>query len=397
VPVGDPQLDLGELPPRGEALEFSIEIGVLPTAQLGDYKALEVARREPAVEEQQIEQEIDAMRERLARLQTAERAAATGDFVVVDYVGSIAPVDSAEDGAEWETFSGGEGRDQLVELGGGNLIPGFEEALIGASAGESRTVALTFPADYGNTELAGREASFEVSVKEVKLKELPAVDEDFAIDAGFDDLQELRGDIGARLLEAEEGRVEAEFRQAALDAAVAAASVALTPELITARAREMWERMLHSLSHRGVSREAYLQIVGREAADILADMEPEADQALRREAVITAVVAAEAISPSEEELLEALAPTAEREGVEPQKLLGDLRSAGRLEEVREDLAARQAIDLLAAAAKPIPLAQAQAREQLWTPEKAAGKPAGAQKGADAPARLWTPTDQRSGS
>jgi trigger factor len=284
-----------------------------------------------------------------------------------------------------------------VELGGGNLIPGFEEALIGASAGESRTVALTFPADYGNTELAGREASFEVSVKEVKLKELPAVDEDFAIDAGFDDLQELRGDIGARLLEAEEGRVEAEFRQAALDAAVAAASVALTPELITARAREMWERMLHSLSHRGVSREAYLQIVGREAADILADMEPEADQALRREAVITAVVAAEAISPSEEELLEALAPTAEREGVEPQKLLGDLRSAGRLEEVREDLAARQAIDLLAAAAKPIPLAQAQAREQLWTPEKAAGKAAGAQKGADAPARLWTPTDQRSAS
>jgi len=381
VPVGDPQLDLGELPPRGEALEFSIEIGVLPTAQLGDYKALEVARREPAVEEQQIEQEIDAMRERLARLQTAERAAATGDFVVVDYVGSIAPVDSAEDGAEWETFSGGEGRDQLVELGGGNLIPGFEEALIGASAGESRTVALTFPADYGNTELAGREASFEVSVKEVKLKELPAVDEDFAIDAGFDDLQELRGDIGARLLEAEEGRVEAEFRQAALDAAVGAASVQLTPELVTARAREMWERMLHSLSHRGVSREAYLQIVGREEADILADMEPEAGQALRREAVITAVVAAEAVSPSEEELLEALAPTAERDGVEPQKLLGDLRSAGRLEEVREDLAARQAIDLLAAAAKPIPLAQAEAREQIWTPGKE--KPASATK-------LWTP-------
>ncbi len=400
VPVGDPQLDLGELPPRGEALEFSIEIGVLPTAQLGDYKALEVARREPAVEEQQIEQEIDAMRERLARLQTAERAAATGDFVVVDYVGSIAPADAAdaaEDGAAWETFSGGEGRDQLVELGGGNLIPGFEEALIGASAGEARTVALTFPADYGNTELAGREASFEVTVKEVKLKELPAVDDDFAIDAGFDDLQELRGDIGARLLEAEEGRVEAEFRQAALDAAVGAASVQLTPELVTARAREMWERMLHSLSHRGVSREAYLQIVGREEADILADMEPEAGQALRREAVITAVVAAEAVSPSEEELLEALAPTAERDGVEPQKLLGDLRSAGRLEEVREDLAARQAIDLLAAAAKPIPLAQAQAREQLWTPEKAAGKPAGAQKGADAPARLWTPTDQRSAS
>ena len=159
---------------------------------------------------------------------------------------------------------------------------------------------------------------------------------------------------------------------------MAGARVALTPELVKARAREMWERMLHSLSHRGISREAYLQIVGREEADILAEMEPEAELALRREAVITAIVAAEGISPSEEELLEALAPTAEREGIEPHKLLDELRAAGRLEEVREDLAAREAIDLIAAAAKPIPLAQAQAREQLWTPEKAGETPAGAE-------------------
>ncbi len=393
VPVGDPQVDLGELPAKGGSLEFSIEIGVLPKAELGDYKALEVGRREPTVAEEQIEQEIDGMRERLARLQTAERPAATRDFVVVDYVGSIAAADSSGEAEEWEPFAGGEGRDQLVELGGGNLIPGFEESLLGASAGESRTVALTFPADYGNTELAGRQASFEVTVKEVKLKELPALDEDFAIDAGFDDLDELRADIRGRLTEVEEGRVQAEFRQAALDAAVAAARVQVTPELVTARAREMWERMLHSLAHRGVSREAYLQIVGREEPDILAEMEPEAELALRREAVITAIVAVEGISPSEEELLEALVPTAERDGVEPHKLLDELRSAGRLEELREDLAARQAIDLLAAAAKPIPLARAQARERLWTPEKAGARPAGAQDVADAPARLWTPTDQ----
>jgi trigger factor len=388
VPVGDPKLDLGELPPKGEALEFSIEIGVLPTAELGDYKGLEVARREPEVEDEQIQREIDAMRERLARLETAERPAATGDFVVVDYVGSMVPA-SAPEGTAAEPFAGGEGRDQLVELGGGNLIPGFEEALIGAGAGETRTIDLTFPAEYGNTELAGREASFEVTVKEVKLKQLPEVDEDFAIDAGFDDIEELRGDIRARLLEVEQGRVDADFRQAALDAAVAAARVELTPELTAARAREMWERMLHSLSHRGITREAYLQITGRDEADILKEMEPEAELALRREAVITAIVAAEDISPSEEELLEALVPTAESEEVQPQKLLEDLRSAGRLEELREDLAARQAIDLLAAEAVPIPLAQAQAREQLWTPEKAeAGETAGAE--ASTPARLWTP-------
>jgi trigger factor len=402
VPVGDPRLDLGELPGQGQALEFSIEIGVLPTATLGEYRGLEVGRREPEIADEQIEQEIEAMRERLARLQTAERPAGAGDFVVVDYVGSLAPdatedaseADSAEDRLEgWEPFAGGEGRDQLIELGSGNLIPGFEEGLLGASAGETRIVPLKFPDDYGNQELAGRRTSFEITVKEVKLKELPEVDDDFATDAGFDDLQELRDDIRARLTEVEQERIQAEFRQAALDAAVAGAEVQLTPELIKARAREMWERMLHSLSHRGITREAYLQIVGREEADILTEMEPEAEMALRREAVITAIVAAEGIDPSEDELLQALVPIAEREDLEPQKLLGQLRGAGRMEEVREDLAARQAIDLLAAAAKPIPLAQAQAREQLWTPEKAQQAPASAAAPGDpgdAPARLWTP-------
>ncbi len=386
VPVGDPQLDLGELPPHGEALEFSIEIGVLPKATLGDYRGLEVARREPEVEGQLIDQEIEEMRERLARLERAERAAASSDFVVIDYVGSIASTEAGEEQPTWEAFAGGEGRDQLVELGSGNLIPGFEEALVGASAGETRTVALTFPEEYGSAELAGRDASFEVTVKEVKLKELPAVDEDFAIDAGFDDVEELRGDIQARLLEAEQGRIEAEFRQAALDAAVAAAKVEVTPELVSARAREMWERMLHSLSHRGITREAYLQITGRAEEEILEEMAPEADLALRREAVITAIVAAEDVTPTEEHLIEALAPMAEREDIEPATLLEDLRSAGRLEEVREDLAARQAIDLVADSAKPIAPAQAKAREDLWTPEKEASTA----EGAEAPARIWTP-------
>ena len=252
------------------------------------------------------------------------------------------------------------------------------------AAGETRTVALSFPADYGSEELAGREASFEITVKEVKRKQLPPLDEDLAIDAGFDDLEELREDVRRRLTEAEQERIEAEFRQAALDAAVANASVALTPELVRARAREMWERMLHSLAHRGISREAYLQIVGREETDVLADMEPEAELALRREAVITAVVDAEGISPTEQELLEALAPMAEREDVEPQKLLEDLRAAGRLEELREDLAARQAIAAIAASAKPIPLAQAEARERLWTPADDAG--AGAEHGSGRRAR-----------
>jgi trigger factor len=291
-------------------------------------------------------------------------------------------------------FDGGEGRDQLIELGGGKLIPGFEEGLLGAGAGETRTVGLKFPADYGNTELADREASFEIAVKEVKGKELPEVDEDFAVDAGFDDVDELRADIGRCILEAEEQRVAEEFREAALDAAVGNARVAVTEELARSRAREMWERMLHTLSHRGITREAYLQIVGRGEEEILAEMVSDAEQGLRREAVLSAVVVAEGIEPSEEDLLGAVAPTAEREGIAPEQVLVQLREAGRVEELREDLAARQAVELISERAKPIPLEQAAAREQLWTPEKEAAQEragAGVAGGEDASGGgLWTP-------
>ncbi len=402
VPVGDPQLDLGELPGAGQALEFSIEIGVLPKAELGEYRGLEVGRREPEVADEQIDQEIDAMRERLARLETAERAAGAGDYVVVDYVGRLAAGPTGGEEPAWEPFEGGEGRDQLVELGAGKLIPGFEEGLLGASAGEGRTVAVRFPEDYGNERLAGRDASFEIAVKEVKRKELPDVDDDLAIDEGFDDLEQLREDIRRRLAELDEERIADEFRQAALDAAVAGARVAVTPELAQARAREMWERMLHSLSHRGITREVYLRLVDRAEEDILAEMLPEAEQALRREAVITAVVAAEGIDPPDEDLLEALAASAGRasgEELEPQQLFERLRAAGRLEEAREDLAAREAIDLIAGSAEPIPLSQAQAREALWTPAKAEQDEAAGAQPAGAPSgRLWTPgADRSSGS
>jgi trigger factor len=389
VPVGDPKIDLGELPAQGKALEFAFEIGVLPVAELGEYEGLEVGRREPVVDEELIDREVEAMRERLARLETAERPAGDGDFVVVDYVGRLPTEDEETGETTMVAFEGGEGRDQLVELGGGKLIPGFEEGLLGAEAGETRAVELSFPEDYNNAELAGRDASFEIAVKEVKGKELPDVDEDFAVDAGFDDVEELREDIGRRILEAEEQRVAEEFREAALDAAVSNARVPVTISLARSRAREMWERMLHTLSHRGITREAYLQIVGRAEEEILAEMAPDAEQGLRREAVLSAIVAAEGIDPSEQDLLEAVAPTAEREGgITPERVLAQLREAGRVEELREDLAARQAIELIVERAKPIPLKQAQAREKLWTPEKDGE---GESEQAPAGEKLWTPS------
>ena len=378
VPVGDPQLDLADLPGQGASLEFSIEIGVLPTAQLGNYKGLQVGRREVVIEDEAIQQELDGLRDRLARLETVERPAAAGDFVVMDYLGSTAG----------EPFEGGEGRDQLIELGSGNLIPGFEEGLEGAAAGEERTIEVSFPADYQSEQLAGADASFEVTVKEVKHKLLPEVDEDFAVDVGFDSVAELTDDIRTRLADADAKRIEAEFREAALDVAASEAHVETPEALIQAKAREMWDRMLHSLSHRGITREVYLKITGREEDDMIAELLPDAGQSLRREAVIAAVVAAEKIVPSEEDLLEVLTPTAEREGVEPQKMLEELRDSGRLEDIREDLAARQAVELIASEATPIPLEQAQAREKLWTPESEEKQGEGS--GEAAAARLWTP-------
>jgi trigger factor len=372
-PVGDPQLDIGDLPAQGQPLAFSIEIGVRPAATLGEYKGVEVPKREPGSDEEAVQAELDQLRERSARLDTVDEPAGATDFVVMDFAGSI----------DGELFAGGEGRDQLIELGSGRLVPGFEEQLVGAKAGDERTVKVTFPDDYGAEELKGREAEFAVTVNEVKRKVLPELDDEFASDAaGFDTLDELREDIAAKLREADETKVEAEFREAVLDAVVANATVEVPAALVDARARELFDRMIHSLGHQGISREAYLQMAGRDEDDILAEAKPDAEQALKREAVIAAVIAAEAIEPADGDLLDALQASAAREGTTPEKLRERLEKAGRIDELKEDLAQRQAIDFLAEHARTLTPDQARARDKLWTPDK--GEPEGTGK------QLWTP-------
>jgi trigger factor len=269
----------------------------------------------------------------------------------------------------------------MIELGSGRLVPGFEEQLTGASAGDERTINVRFPDDYGAPELAGQEVEFAVAVKEVKAKELPPVDDELATEAGFDTLEELRDDIRERLSEGEERRIEAEFREAVLDSAVANAKVDVPDPLVEARSRELWDQMLHSLSHQGISKEMYLQISGRSEEEIVAEGKADAERQLKREAVLAAVVAAESIEPSGDEVLEALEQAAPAESTSAKKLLERMKSAGRLDAFKAELAQRRALDLLADSAKPITVEQAQARDKLWTP------------GADAAVRasqLWTP-------
>src|SRR3954452_17195319 len=203
--VGEPSLDLGELPDKGSPLEFSIEIGVRPPATLGEYKGLEVGRREPEVAQDEIDAEIERLREQSASLDNVERPAKKGDFVVVDFVGRI----------DGEPFEGGEARGYLLELGSNRLVEGFEEQLEGASAGDEREVKVAFPEDYPAENLAGNEATFDVSVKEVKEKKLPELDDELATEAGgFDSLDELREDIASKLCEQQERMIGTEFREA---------------------------------------------------------------------------------------------------------------------------------------------------------------------------------------
>jgi trigger factor len=374
APVGDPRMEIVSAPQaEGEPLGFKFEIGVRPQAKLGEYKGLEVGRPEPEAPDEIVDREVERMREAFARLEPVERAAAEGDALLIDFEGLV----------DGKTFEGGTATDYLLELGSNQLIEGFEEQLSGASAGETRQVQVSFPADYRAEQLAGSDAVFKVEVKEVREKVLPTLDDDFASEASeFDTLEELRADIGERLSKAVNERIEQDFRIAAVDAAAEAATVELSDDLATARAEERWERVERQLAARGVSPDAYLQMEGKTREEIVEESRPDAERELKREAVLAAIAEAEEIEVSEEEMVEALAHTAEHERTTPEKLLKRLRESGRDAMVREDIRFRKAIDLVSEAAKPIPVEQAEAREKIWTPEKEREE-----KGS-----LWTPGD-----
>jgi trigger factor len=371
-PVGDPSIEIASAPEEeGEPLGFKFEVGVRPMATLGEYKGLEVGRPETEVPDDIVEREVEQIREGFARLEPVERAAAEGDALLIDFEGSI----------DGKAFEGGKAGDYLLELGGGQLIEGFEEQLAGAKAGEDREVEVTFPEGYQAEQLAGEDAVFAVKVKEVREKVLPELDDDFASDASeFDTLEELRADIRSKLGEAVEQRIEQDFRVAAIDAAVEGATVELPDELATARSAERWERIERQLAGRGMDPNAYLRMQGKTREEIVEEAKPDAELELKREAVLAAIAEAEGIEVSDEEMIEALEHSAEHERTTPEKLLERLRENGRDALVREDIAVRKAIDLVADSATPIAMEQAEAREKLWTPEKE----------REAAGSLWTP-------
>jgi trigger factor len=373
-PIGDPRLDLNELPKEGEALRFAIEVAIRPKAKLGDYKGLEVGRVEPEVPADAVNEELERLRQAFASLKPVDREGAEGDVLLIDYRGEV----------DGEPFQGGEAKDYLLELGAGRVLPELEGALAGAKAGDQRQATVTFPDDYPPEELRGREAQFTIEVREVREKELPELDDDFASEASeFDTLDELRAEVSARIREALERQIEERFRADALDAAAEHVQIELPDAIVTARAEEMWRRLERSLGERGISPEAYAQAQGKSREEMLAEVRPDAEKSLRREAALEAIADAEGIEVTEEEMLEALTPPPGHEDhghPEPPEALEELRRAGRDGMLREDLRMRKALDRIAAEANPIPVEQAEAREKIWTPEKEREE-----KG-----ELWTP-------
>jgi len=378
--VGSPNLDMSDLPEKGAPLAFTFEVGVRPGAELGAYEGVEVGRREAEVPEEDVGAELERLRESLASLETVEREAATGDYVVIDFEGFV----------DEEPFEGGDARGFLLELGSGRLIPGFEEQLSGAKAGDERDVKVTFPDEYQAEHLAGKEAVFKVSVKEVKEKRLPELDDDLAVEAGgFDSLDELKEDVRTRLRQAHDDQIEQEYREAAVDAVASQAKIDVPHDLVHAKAHEMWHVTARRLQAQGLNPEQYLQITGKTEEELVTESEPDAERALRREAALAAVVESEAIEVSDGEMLDTLRQAATQPGEkEPsekalKRSLEKAKQQGTDDALREDIAMRKAVDLIVERAKPIPIEQARARDELWTPEKEEEKASGS-------GELWTP-------
>ena len=250
---------------------------------------------------------------------------------------------------------------------------------------------MTFPGDYRAEDLAGKEASFDVTVNEVREKKLPELDDDFAAEASeFETLDELRDEIRTRAAQAFGQRAEQDFREAAIEAAADAAQVEIPDEITRARAEESLERFLHNLTHQGVDPEAFVKVQEGGREGMLEGVLPEAERSLRRDATLAAIADAEGIEVSDDDLLEALGPG---EGdQDPRRILDRLRATGRDKLLRDEVRLRKAAEVVVDSAKPIPVEQAAAREAIWTPDKEEGG-GGAQAPGSQPAQpgeIWTP-------
>jgi trigger factor len=358
-PVAAPEYDYDLPSSEEDDFSFTATVAVQPKPEPADWTELEVPYAEPEVPGALVDQELEALRESVAELAPVEnRPARTGDVVVIDALDE-----------------NGQGqRDLVVELGSGRLVEELERALIGSSPGEMKEVE--FEAADGSTPKA------TVEVKEVKEKVLAPLDDELARSASeFDTLEELRADIDSRIRDVLEEEAETQFRAAAVDALVEASKVQVGGPLVEARTRELLNGLGRSLETRGISAEAYFQLSGQTAEELVQRMGAEAALSVARELVLEAVADKLSLEVSDSEIEELIREQAELAGDDPDDAVRQVFESGREEVLRADLRLRKALDRVAAEAKRVPADVARAREEIWTPDK---------ETSPTETKLWTP-------
>lgn len=329
--VGSPSVSNMDTPDEGGVV-LTIETELYPEVTLGQYKGIEVPKREVKVEESEVDAEVNRMAERNARIETVDRAAQMGDTVVIDFEGF-------EGG---KPFQGGKAEDYSLTLGSGSFIPGFEEALVGAVAGEERDVNVTFPENYAK-ELAGKPAVFKCKVHEVKESIKPELDDEFAKDVSeFDTLDALKNDIRERFTKSREEQNERAFESSAVQLAAANMTCNVPACMIDEQVDHQIEQFAYQLQSQGMKMEDYTKMIGGDLSSLRQSMRPMAEQTVRSDILLSEIARAENLEVTDEEVEEELKKLAEQYQMELDKVKAAVDTAA----VKSDLMGKKAAKII---------------------------------------------------
>ena len=334
--VSQPEIDVVQIE-KGKSFIFTAEVAVKPEVTLGEYKGLEVEVSPADVTEEEIAAELKREQENNSRtIDVDDRAVADGDMVTLDFEGFV-------DGV---AFEGGKGENYPLTIGSGAFIPGFEEQLIGAEAGKEVEVNVTFPQEYHAPELAGKAATFKCTVHEIKAKELPELDDEFASEISeFDTLDELKADIKAKIKEQKNADGKRQKEDQAMEQAVENATMDIPEAMIETQVRQMADDFAQRMQQQGLSMEQYFQFTGMTAEKMLEELRPQAVKRIQTRLVLEAIVKAENIEITDERIDEELAKMAEAYKMEVEKLkefMGENEKA----QMKMDLAVQEAVTLV---------------------------------------------------
>lgn len=338
-PIDEPEIDVDEIEiEEGKPMAFEAVVEVKPRVELTGYKGVEVERPEEEVTDEEVERILDNMRERFAQLEVVSgKTLAEGDYALIDFDGTVNNV----------AFEGGSAKDFMLEIGSENIWPEFNQELLGKRKGDILDIKVKMPDQFPDEELAGKIASFKVIVKEVKVKKLPDADDDFAKEASkFDTIAELREDIRARLAETKKLQAKESVRRQALEKLAEGLEVEIPEKMVHDYVHQRRHELEARLASRGIALESYLKAVDYTERRMEEEFEEEARRLIRNELVLDAVIRAEGIEVSDEELDKEIARRAEMFAVKPEEFRRVVKERGDLEELRESVRREKALDLL---------------------------------------------------